>query len=133
MSSEIHPLIGRYIDRHRLPEDALRVNGQVLLRVDDRLRVRLCPAPQGWLAVMSRLCALPPDALRREQLVCDVARMALALAPQYATTCVVDPSGVALWLQRMLPPGSDDGDVDEAVGEVCNALAFWRPAIEQIY
>lgn len=127
MSATPHPLISRYVARHGIPE-ALRADGRAILIIDDKYRVQLADARNGWVAISARLCDLPPAGLARDNCLIELGRQAAGMLSKHASTCVVDPAEKSLWLQQMVRPDSQDGDMDEAVGQFANALSFWTGA-----
>ncbi|ARP93576.1 type III secretion system chaperone [Bordetella genomosp. 13] len=130
MSATTHPLIERYLARHAIPE-ALRRDGRATLVIDDKYRLHLQGARNGWLALTARLCGLPPAGLAREDFVAGLGRQAAGMLSGHASSCVIDPAEEALWLQQMVRPDSSDVEVDEAVGQFANALSFWTGAVRR--
>ncbi|MDQ8034822.1 MAG: CesT family type III secretion system chaperone [Bordetella sp.] len=125
MNTATHPLIQRYVQRHQLP-DAVRADGRATLLIDERFRVHLTPAPQGWLALNARLLGLPAAGRERDDLLGEVGQFAAGMLAGHASTLVVDPAEEAIGLQQMIRPDASDLDVDEAVGQFANALSFWQ-------
>lgn len=105
--------------------------GMLKMTVDDRFRLSLRALPAGGIAVESRLRALPEPGPARDQLVLGVARLACGTLRQSPAACVVDERERAVWL-RLVTPGSSTQDIDEAVGELANQLAFWLPAVAAV-
>lgn len=130
MTATSHPLIAQYVARHGIP-DALRTDGRATLLIDDKYRVHLAGARNGWLAISARLCALPPAGVARDDFFTALGRQAAGMLSRQPSTCVVDPAEEALWLQQMVRPDSDAVGVDEAVGRFANALSFWSGAVRR--
>ena len=84
--------------------------------IDGTYRVHLHAAPEGWLALTCRLCALPEEGPARDALAREAGRLAAGMLSRHAAGCVVDPQGRALWLQQTLRPDSSDLALDEAFG-----------------
>ncbi|CDM23310.1 hypothetical protein BN940_04181 [Castellaniella defragrans 65Phen] len=124
MNIPSHPLIADYAARLGV-SDGVRADGRLTVLVDDKYRVHLQGARNGWLAISARLCTLPPDGLARERFLSEIGRQAAGMLSRHASACVVDPDEDALWLQQMVRPDADTGDVEEAVGRFANALSFW--------
>ena len=59
MPVSVSPLISRYAARHGVA-DAVRDDGRAIVVIDDKYRIRLAPARDGWVALSARLCPLPP-------------------------------------------------------------------------
>ncbi len=56
MAVPSHPLITDYMARHGIP-DGVRADGRLTVRIDDKYRVHLLGARNGWLALSARLCS----------------------------------------------------------------------------
>ena len=125
MSQPTHPLIQRYVQRHQLT-DALRADGRATVVIDERFRVHLAPAPQGWLALQARVLDLPPAGRDRDALLVEMGEFAAGMRACHASTLSDDPREEALGLQQLIRPDASDLDVDEAVGQFANALSFWQ-------
>ena len=104
------------------------INEPLDMSVDDRYRLRLRALPEGGIAIVSRLRTLPDAGKDRDELVLRVSQMALGMMKEHASTCVVDSSERAIWLQQTVATNSTH-EIDEAVGEFVNALAFWAKAV----
>ena len=130
MTLASHPLIADYAARHRIL-DGVRADGRLTVVIDDKYRVHLHRAANGWLAISARLSTLPPPGLARERFMADIGRQAAGMLSRHASACVVDPAEDALWLQQMVRPDTDATGVDEAVGDFANALSFWAIAARQ--
>lgn len=104
------------------------INEPLDMNVDDRYRLRLRALPEGGIAIVSRLRSLPDAGKDRDELVLRVSQMALGMMKEHASTCVVDSSERAIWLQQTVATNSTH-EIDEAVGEFVNALAFWAKAV----
>ncbi|WP_368643814.1 CesT family type III secretion system chaperone [Castellaniella ginsengisoli] len=130
MTVPSHPLIADYAARHGIA-DGVRTDGRLTIRIDDKYRVHLLGARNGWLAISARLCSLPPDGLGRERFFAEIGRQATGMLRSQSSTCVVDPGEDALWLQQMVRPDTDAVGLDEAVGDFANALSFWTHAVRR--
>jgi hypothetical protein len=131
MNSNPHALIAAYAGRHGLPAPA-GAEGRMTIVIDEAYRVHLQPAPQGWLAMTARLCALPGTGVDRDALVREAGKLAAGMLSRHKAACVVDPQGRALWLQQTLGPDCSVQALDEAVGEFANALSFWAGAVRRL-
>jgi len=130
MSASPHPLISQYVSRHGIPE-AIRTDGRATIVIDDKYRVHLAGARNGWLAISARLCGLPAPGIARDNFLVALGRHAAGMLSRQPSACVVDPAEDALWLQRMVRPDADAVSVDEAVGGFANALSFWSGAVRR--
>lgn len=97
------------------------------LRVDDRHRLRLLALPDGSVMIRARLMPLPQGANERDALAARIGRLACGMMKHHASTCVIDPQARSLWLQQTTA-GTSAHDIDDAVGQFVNALAFWAQA-----
>ncbi|KAB0614669.1 CesT family type III secretion system chaperone [Castellaniella defragrans] len=124
MNVPSHPLIADYAARHGMA-DGVRADGRLTVLIDDKYRVHLRGARNGWLAISARLRTLPPAGLARDRFFDEIGRQAAGMLSRYPSACVVDPDEDALWLQQMVRPDTEAAGVDEAVGRFANALSFW--------
>ncbi|MFC4297794.1 CesT family type III secretion system chaperone [Castellaniella hirudinis] len=131
MNVPSHPLVADYAARHGIL-DAVRSDGRLTVLIDDKYRVHLQGARNGWLVINARLCTLPPDGLGRERFLAEIGRQAAGMLSSQASACVVDPDEDALWLQQMVRPDTDAVGVDEAVGGFANALSFWTGTARRV-
>lgn len=127
MTVSPHPLVADYAARHGIP-DAVRADGRLTAWIDDKYRVHLLGARNGWLAISARLCPLPPVGMARERFLTEIGRRAAGMLSRQPSACVIDPDEEALWLQQMVRPDADAQRLDEAVGRFANALSFWTIA-----
>ena len=128
MPVSVSPLISRYAARHGVA-DAVRDDGRAIVVIDDKYRIRLAPARDGWVALSARLCPLPPAGIGRENFLASLGKQAVGMLDKYASGCTIDSDEEALWLEQMLRPDTGDVEVDEAVGQFANALSFWTSAV----
>ena len=124
-------LLHAYAQQLGISADDRSVNEPLDMQVDDRYRLRLRGLPQGGIVIVSRLRSLPDEEFDRDELLLRVSQMALGMMKEHASTCVVDSSERAIWLQQTIATNSTH-DVDEAVGEFVNALAFWSKAVNAV-
>ncbi|MDR4126532.1 CesT family type III secretion system chaperone [Yanghanlia caeni] len=127
MTVPFHPLVADYATRHGLSE-GMRADGRLTILIDDKYRVHLQGAHNGWLVIYARLCSLPSSGRAREDFLADIGRQAAGMLNRHASACVIDPAEDGLWLQQMLRPDTDALGVDEAVGDFANALSYWTGA-----
>jgi|GEM_PF-486815 len=97
------------------------------LVIDDLYRMRLDPLPGGGVRIAARLRALPQPGLERDRLLAALGRLACGTMLGSPCACVIDPRERAAWLQLVVAAASTQ-DIDDGVGELANALAFWTPA-----
>ena len=121
-------LLNSYAALQGLEIDSASALAPVDMLVDGKYRLRLRALPQGGVSIVSRLRSLPDAGGQRDELILRVSQMALGMMKEHASTCVIDESERAIWLQQTVS-GNYTQDIDEAVGSFVNALAFWSKAI----
>lgn len=131
MHTTIHPLISSYMTRHALPGDSVGEDGRLTVIIDDRYRVHLQTSAQNWLALSTRLCALPAAGAERDTLLLLLGRQTMGVLNQYDSSCVIDKSEKNVLLQQLVRPDSKVEDVEEAMGQFANALSFWLNVVRQ--
>ncbi len=131
MTASVHPLIRAYVARHGLPPETVRADGRATLIVDDAWRVHMQAADAGWMAISSRLCALPAKGIARDDFLLHVGRLAGGMASKFASTCSIDAREESLWLQQSVRPDSHEAGVDDALAQFLNALSFWASAVRR--
>lgn len=124
--SALTPALRAFVLAHRIPSDALRADGRVVITVDERWRVHAQSAPHGRLALQSELLGLsePPDARDADALM-RLAQAAAGLLQRHASTLCIDRSRQALVLQQLLPASATQAELEEALADFTNALSFW--------
>ena len=121
-----------FVQRHRLPQEAVRPPGRLFLTLDERLRLQVVPAPHQRLALLADLLPLAQRAHAAEdECLLRLARTAAALLQQQAATLCIDEDREVLMLQQLLPAGTDLAALEAALGEFGNALSFWHSLCEE--
>lgn len=120
------PVVRAFVQTHRIPADAVRSEGRVVLTLDQRWRVHLLPAPQQRVALQAELMTVPeaPDK-RTDEALFRLCRTAAALLKEHASTLCVDTRRQALVLQQMVPQAGNVASLEEALADFVNALSFW--------
>ncbi len=120
------PVVRAFVQTHRIPPDAIRSEGRLVLTLDQRWRVHVLPAPQQRVALQAELASVPqvPDR-RTDDALLRLCRTAAALLKEHASTLCIDARRQALVLQQMMPQASDVGTLEDALGDFVNALSFW--------
>ena len=121
-------LLEAYAEQHGLLGEGLSSLGPVNMTIDSKYRVRLRALPEGGVTIISRLRSLPDPGQARDEMILRVSQMALGMMKEHSSTCVVDESERAIWLQQTVHTNSTS-EIDDAVGGFVNALAFWSKAI----
>lgn len=120
------PVVRAFVQSHRIPADAIRSEGRVVLTVDDRWRVNLMPAPQQRVALQSELIAVPQPADRRtDDALFRLCRTAAGMAKDHASTLCIDTRRQALVLQQLVSQNADQRTLEDALADFVNALSFW--------
>ncbi len=115
-------LLRRYAANYAIPMETNAVTMQLL--VDDRYQLRLRALPGEGIMVSAYLRSLPEAGKARDDLLQAFAKLACGTMKDQATTCSVDARERAIWLQLPAPVQSLQ-DIDDAVGDFVNSLAFW--------
>lgn len=121
-------LLHAYAQHYGLTSPGSVGSAPVDMTVDGVYRIRLRALSHGGIALSARLRALPEAGPARDDMLLNVARMACGTMKEHASGCVVDELERAVWLQQTAPAASAQ-DIDDAVGDFVNALAFWSKAI----
>lgn len=120
------PVVRAFVDNHRIPRDALRPDGRLVLTIDERWRVHLLPAPHQRVALQSDLLALPEQPERHtDDLLARLGRMAAGLLQRHASTLCIDVQRNCLLLQQSVPASCELAALEDALADFCNALTFW--------
>lgn len=124
--SLLPPTVRAFVDRHRIPHDAMRGEGRVVLTVDQRWRIHLLPGPHHRVVLQAQLLGMPEPLDRRAtELLQRLCKAAAGLLQEHASTLCLDPQRQALVLQQTLAAGADLPALEEALADFTNALAFW--------
>jgi len=119
-------LIDRWASARSLPVRRDTGRGSVTFVVDGRYRVHLSEAPNRRIALQSRVCDLPSDALARERLIERMLQVSVGRMRVDGSVLAVDPLEATLVLQFEAPADADERGLSDAVGHFVNSLAFWR-------
>lgn len=120
------PVVRAFVQTHRIPPEAIRTEGRLVLTMDQRWRVQVLPAPQQRVALQAELITVPetPDS-RTDDTLLRLCRMAAALLKEHASTLCIDARRQVLVLQQTVPQASDVGTLEDALADFGNALSFW--------
>lgn len=122
-------LLGRYAAQYAIP--MVPDTGTLQLLVDGQYSLRLRALPGDGIMLSAQLQPLPLPGPVRDDLLLAFARLACGTMKEQATTCSVDARERAIWLQLPATARSVQ-DVDEAVGQFVNSLAFWSKASQSL-
>lgn len=126
VAPDVAPVVRAFVERQRIPREALRSDGRLVLTIDRRWRVHIVSAPHHRVALQAELMGLPDRGDRRlDDLLLRLATAAAGLMQQHASTLCIDRSRQALVLQQQLPADADPRRLREALADFANALAFW--------
>lgn len=126
-----HPLIDQYVNRQGVP-DALHPDGHATIVIDDKYRVHLSGARNGWVAISARLRELPSRGADRDEILSEIGRLAAGRLRPHPSACVVDPAERTLLLQQMVRPDASAAAFDEAIASFVNGLSFWVGAVRRM-
>jgi hypothetical protein len=119
-------IVRHFAERHRLPPDAIRADGEVMLTIDGKYRVRIASAPHQRVALHAKLMSL---AGRRaddaDETLVELASVGCGLLKDHASTLALDAERDWLVLQQLVPANGDATMLETALADFVNALAFW--------
>lgn len=123
----VSPALRDFMTRRNLTSESLRSDGSLAFTVDGRYRVRLRPASDGHLALISRICPLPDGREGPEsgRLIEKLMNRGAGMLRDYASTLCLDAEDDSLLLQQRLAPTLSGVQVDAEVAEFINVLQFW--------
>lgn len=125
-TAPLAPVVRAFVASHRIPGDALRADGRVVLTIDERWRVHLLGAPHQRVALQSDLLALPEQPERHtNELLARLGRLAAGLLQRHASTLCIDAHRNCLVLQQSVPASCELAALEDALADFSNALAFW--------
>lgn len=127
------PVLRAYLDRLGLDDSVLHEEGRLRLRVDGRYSVDLLPARGGQLALLATVADLgawPPAQV--EARLMDLLGQAVGLMRAHASGLVIDEPRQRLQLQQVLPADAQLEDLEPALEDFLNLLAFWVRACEAV-
>lgn len=121
------PVVRAFVQQQRLPAEAVRGGGRVVLTIDQRFRVHLVPASHHRVALQCELLALPerPDRPMQDLLM-RLAKAAAGLMQRHASGLAIDERRRALVLQQQLPADAGVHALQQALAEFTNTLVFWH-------
>ncbi|MGE0329480.1 MAG: CesT family type III secretion system chaperone [Ramlibacter sp.] len=120
------PAVRAFVQSHRLPSDAVRPEGRVVLNIDQRWRVHLVSTAHMRVALQCELMALPePTDRRTDDALLRLAKVAANLLQRRASSLAIDPRRRALVLQQLVSASATLADLEEALADFSNALEFW--------
>jgi len=120
------PVVRTFVQHHRIPADAVRSEGRVVLAIDQRDRVHLLPGPHNSVVLQSDVLPLPDHAdTRTDDILLRLAKTAAGLLQGHASTLSIDRNRQALVLQQLVPARADLQALQAALADFANALAFW--------
>jgi hypothetical protein len=125
--AQLAPCVRAFVQQHRIPADAVRAGGRVVLTIDRQYRVHVLPAPHQRVALQAELLPLPEhhDA-RTDELLLRLSQTASGLLQNHASTLSIDRARQSLVLQQLVEANADLASFQDALADFANALAFWR-------
>ncbi len=126
MLERLHTGLSGFLERRQLMPQKERLDGAVVVTLDDRDRIYCRPAPHGDIVLESRLLDLPTrpgdaDDLIQRCLLASWARMA-----EHAEVPVLSENESQILVQRRLPADASADEFEAALEAFANALADWR-------
>jgi hypothetical protein len=127
----VHPTVLAFMTCRQIEAGSLRRDGRLSLHFDDIHRVHICPSPHERIALTASLLALGamPSEQAVEQLLSTLTRKATGMLQKHPSTLCIDPRGQSLQLQQVLESDINVEELENALAEFVNALAFWRETV----
>lgn len=123
------PVVRALMQSHRIPSEAVRGEGRVVLTLDQRWRVHLVPTAHARVALQSELLALPEQPGRTtDDALLYLAKVAAGLLRRHASSLAIDARRRALVLQQLVPATASLAELEDALADFTNALDIWSRA-----
>jgi hypothetical protein len=126
MSDRLHSGLSGYLERQGLAWKKERIDGAVVLNLDEQFRVYCRQAPFGDLVLESHLLALPSrpgeaDEIMQQCLMASWVRMA-----EHADIPVLSADESEILLQQRIPSDTTIDEFEGALEQFTNSLTDWR-------
>lgn len=116
-----------YMVAHRIDARAVLADGRLGLGFDGRWRVQLRLVGEGRLLLSALLLDLAGlGETQREGLLVALAGHAAGVLRDHACALALDEDAARLMLQQQLPADLSLSQLEEALGDFVNMLAFWE-------
>jgi len=116
-----------YLVAHRIEPQAVQADGRLGLGFDGRWRVQLRPVGEGRVLLSALLLDLGGlGEPQREGLLLALAGHAAGVMRDHACALALDEDAARLLLQQQLPAELSLPQLEAALGDFVNLLAFWE-------
>ena len=116
-----------YMSVYGIDAGAIRQDGRLALTFDGRWRVQVRPLADGrcvLVALVMELRQLPE--IRADDVLVRLGQYASGLIRDHRSTLAMDEGGDRLLLQQVLEAAPTLPQLEEALGDFVNVLAFWN-------
>ncbi len=126
MLDRLHAGLSGFLERKQLSPQKERLDGAVVITLDDRYRIYCRPAPHGDLVLESRLLELPSRPGDVDELIQRCLYASWVRMGQHADVPVLSEDESEILIQRRLPADASIDEFEEALESFTNSLAEWR-------
>ena len=126
MLERLHAGLSGFLERRQLMPQKERLDGAVVITLDDSYRIYCRPAPHGDLVLESRLLDLPERAGDADEIIQRCLLASWTRRAEHAEVPVLSEDESQLLLQRRVPSDASIEELEEALEAFTNALADWR-------
>ncbi len=126
MLDRLHAGLSGFLERRQLMPESERLDGAVVVTLDDRFRIYCRPAPHGDLVLESRLLELPPRPGDADELIQRCLFTAWVRMAEHAEVPVLSEDESQILIQRRVPADASIDEFEAALEDFSNALSDWR-------
>lgn len=126
MLEQTHNGLAAYMARQNLGSPEPRLDGAVVILVDQRYRVFCRPAPHGDLVFECRVVDLPDAPAAADDMVRECLMASWAKLRESADVPVLSADGRTVMLQQRVAADASVNEFEQALEDYLNALAGWR-------
>jgi hypothetical protein len=129
-----HPSVRAFMVRNGIPDEQVRNDGRLTLRMDGKARVHIHSLAPAWMALTTDLFSLRALASNREvdEALESLMNIQAGMLQQHPSALVIEDKRGILMLQQIVPSDADGGAVEQALAELMNVLPFWQAACAQV-
>ncbi len=126
MLDRLHTGLSGFLERQQQTPPKERIDGAVVVTLDDRYRVYCRPAPHGDLVLESRLFGLPTRPGEADELIQRCLFASWARMSEHSDVPVLSQDESQILLQRRIPADASTDEFESALEGFTHALADWR-------
>lgn len=126
MLERLHAGLSGFLERQQMTPPRERLDGAIVLTVDERYRIYCRPAPHGDLVLESRLLELPPRPGEADELIQRCLFASWMRVAEHADVPVLSADESQMLIQRRIPADATIDEFEAALEAFSNSLADWR-------